>query len=192
MRSTAVSAAPRSRRAAAAEKIVGIEEAEHEVGVRYRRFDAAVAIAGGTRLRAGALGPDMQHAAVVDARNRAAAGADAGDVQALQRHALAGDAPVRRDRRLAADHEGDVRRGAAHVERNEVAVTQQPGRVLAAGDAAGRTREHAARCQPHGLGNGRNAAMRLDDQHRRGEPRLAQPPLEAGQVALAAPARHRR
>ena len=102
---------------ATAEKVVGIEEAEDEVGVRHRRFDAAAAIAGRSRLRAGALGPDVQQAAVVDARDRAAAGADAGDVQALQRHALAGDAPVRRDGRLAADHERDVRRGAAHVER---------------------------------------------------------------------------
>ena len=94
---------------AAAEEIVGIEEAEHEVGVGDGGFGAAPAIAGGSRLRAGALGPDMQHAAGIDARNRAAAGADAGDVQALQGDALAADAPVRRDRRLAADHERDVR-----------------------------------------------------------------------------------
>ena len=94
------------------------------------------------------------------------------------------DAPVRGDRRLAADHERDVGRRAAHVEGNEVAVVQQPGSVLAAGDAAGRAGEHAARCQPHRLGNGRNAAVRLDDQHRRAQACLAQPRLEAGQVAL--------
>ena len=192
MRSTARLGGAAIEARAAAEEVVGIEEAEHEVGVGHRRFDAAAAIAGRARLRAGALGPDMEHAAVVDARNRAAAGADAGDVQALQRHALAGDAPVRRDRRLAADHERDVGRGAAHVEGNEVAVAQQPGGVLAAGDAAGRTGEHAAGRQPHRLGDGRNAAMRLDDQHRRARapPRAAAP--RGGSGSAPAPGRRRR
>ena len=49
---------------AAAEEVVGIEEAEHQVGVGHGRLGAAAAIAGRSRLRAGALGPDVQHAAV--------------------------------------------------------------------------------------------------------------------------------
>src|SRR5436190_19368501 len=89
---------------ATAEKVVRVEEAKHEVGVGHRRLSAAIAIAGRTRLRAGTLRPDVEHTAVVYARDRAATRADAGDVQALQRHPLTGNAPVRRNRRLTADH----------------------------------------------------------------------------------------
>ena len=78
----------------AAEEVVRVEVAEHEVGVGDRRLVAAVAVAGRARHRAGAFRPDMQHAAGVDPRDRAAAGADAGDVEALQRDAVAADSPV--------------------------------------------------------------------------------------------------
>ena len=64
----------------AAEKVVGVEEAQNEAGVGHRRFAAASAIAGGPRLGACALGSDVQYAAVVDARNRATSCTDAGDV----------------------------------------------------------------------------------------------------------------
>src|SRR5262249_56136840 len=135
----------------ASEKIVRIEEAKHKVGIRHRGFGAAAAIASGTRLSAGPLGPYMQHAAVVDARNRPATSADAGDIEALQRHALARDAPVGSDRGLTSDNERDICRGAAHVERNEVAMAQQTGSVLAAGNPAGRSGQHASRCQSRRL-----------------------------------------
>ncbi len=81
--------------AVAAEEVVGIEIAEHEVGVGDGRAGAALAVAGRTRHRAGALRPDMQDAAGIDPRDRAAAGADAGDVEAVQRDAVAADLAVR-------------------------------------------------------------------------------------------------
>ena len=63
-------------------------------------------------------------------------------------------------------------------------MAQQPRGILAARNAAGRTREHAAGRQPHRFRNGRNAAMRLDDQQWRAQPRLAQPRLETREIAL--------
>jgi len=162
----------------AAQKTFRIEEAENQIGIRHRRFRAAAAIAGRPRLRAGAFGAHMQQAAIIDTRNRAATRANAGNVEALQRYALACESPVGRDGRLAAYHQRDVRGGAAHVERDEVPMAEQARSILAAGNATRGSRKHAAGRQPNGLGYGRHTAVRLDDQHRRGEARLAQPLLE--------------
>ena len=122
----------------AAEEISRIEIAEHQIGVGDGRFGAALAIAGRPRRRAGALRPDMQDAAGIDPRDRAAAGADRGDIEAVERDAVAGDAAVHDQRRLAVDDEADVGAGAAHIERDQVGLTREPRRVDAAGDAAGR------------------------------------------------------
>ena len=70
-----------------AEKGRRVEIAEHQIGVGHRRGTAAVAVAGRARNRTGALRPDMQDAAGIDPRDRAAAGADAGDVEAVERDA---------------------------------------------------------------------------------------------------------
>ncbi len=59
----------------AAEEAIGAEPAEHQIGVGHRRLGAAEAVAGRARRRAGALRADAQRA-VVDAGDRAAAGAD--------------------------------------------------------------------------------------------------------------------
>ncbi len=77
--------------APAAEKARRIEIAEHQVGVGDGRRVAAGAVAGGTGNRAGALRADMQDAAGIDPGDRAAAGADAGDVEAVERDRVAGD-----------------------------------------------------------------------------------------------------
>src|SRR5262245_28652704 len=129
----------------ATKEIVGIEKSKHEIGVSHRGIAAAAAIARRARLSAGTLGPNMQHAAMVDACNRPTPGTDAGDVEALQGHALARNTPVRRNGGLTTDNERNIGRGAAHVERNEVAMAQQAGSVLAAGNATGWTREHGTR-----------------------------------------------
>ena len=81
--------------APSAKKARGIEIAEHQIGVGHRRSIAAAAVAGGTRNRAGALRPDMQDAAGIDPRDRPAAGADAGDIEAAERDRVAGN-PARR------------------------------------------------------------------------------------------------
>ena len=59
----------------AAEKAIRAEPAEHQIGVGHGRLGAAEPVAGRPRRSAGALRAEPQRA-VVDARDRAAAGAD--------------------------------------------------------------------------------------------------------------------
>ena len=53
-----------------------VDLADGEVGVRDGRLGAAAAVAGGSRLGAGAVGPDQDALQGIDAGDRAAAGAD--------------------------------------------------------------------------------------------------------------------
>ena len=55
--------------------MVGIDLAEHQIGIGHGRFDTTAAIAGGARRRAGAVGADGDALQLVDAGNRAATGA---------------------------------------------------------------------------------------------------------------------
>src|SRR5205085_6337384 len=86
--------------ARAAEKIRRVEIAEHKVGVGDGWLGAALAVAGRPRRGAGAFRPDMQDAAGINPSDRAAAGADRGDVEAAQRDPVAGDLTVHGERRL--------------------------------------------------------------------------------------------
>ena len=61
---------------AAAEKIMFVETAEDEIGVRHRRFDAATPIGGRAGNGAGAAWADPEGAALIDEGDRAASGAD--------------------------------------------------------------------------------------------------------------------
>ena len=143
--------------APAAEKARRIEIAEHEIGVGDRRGRAAGAIAGGAGDGAGALWADMQDAAGIDPGDRAAAGADAGDVEAVQRDRVAGDPAAGDQGRLAADDQRDVGAGAAHVERDQIAFfravarharcrrCRRPGRTARLRPPAARIRRSARR-----------------------------------------------
>ena len=117
----------------------------------------------------------MQDAAGIDPRDRAAAGADAGDVEAVEREPVAADAAAAHQRGLALDDQPDVGAGAAHVERDQVVAAEQLRRIATAGDAAGRAGQHAAGRQARRLGDRRHAAMRLDDQNRPAIVRLGEP-----------------
>ena len=63
-----------------AEEACGVKVAEHQIRVRDRRYRAASAIAGGSRHRSRTLGPDVEDATRINARDRAATGPDAHDV----------------------------------------------------------------------------------------------------------------
>ena len=169
--------------APSAQKTRRVEIAQHQVGVGDRRLGAALAVAGRPRSRAGARRADMQDAAVVDPRNRAAAGADAGDVEAVERDRVAGDAAAVGQARAPIDDQRNVGAGAAHVERDQIALADQPGRVDAAGDPARRPGQHGARRQPARLGDRRHPAMRLDDQGGPHIPGFGEPLFEAGEIA---------
>ena len=75
----AVAAASVERHVATEER-VGVEQAEHDVGVGDRRLGAATAVGGRARLGAGRLRPDLQQAELVDAGERSAAGTDLDEV----------------------------------------------------------------------------------------------------------------
>ena len=108
--------------------------AEHRLRVGRGGLGAPAAVADRPRVGARALRPDPQQAARVDAGQRAAAGADRVEVDHRDHHLVA--AEVRVVEVLHA-HDGvrrdaDVRRGPAHVERDDAAVA---GRARG-GDAA--------------------------------------------------------
>src|SRR5262249_10869794 len=86
----------------AAEEIIRVEVAAHEVGVGDRWAQTAASIAGRAGIGAGALRADVEEAAAVDPGDRAAAGGYRGHIE--RGHV---DLPAR-------DHAlGDFERGAA-------------------------------------------------------------------------------
>ena len=136
-RSTAASAAAAVERTRSAHEGGCVEIAEHDIGVGDGGGFAAIAVAGRARHRARAFRADPQGAAGIDRRDRAAAGRDAGDVEAAQRNALAGEHAVGGQRGAALRDQRDVGRGAAHVERHQIGNGEQVGAAPAAGNAAG-------------------------------------------------------
>ena len=108
----------------AAEKIVGIEPAEHDVGVGDGRFRAAAAITDRPGIGARALRPDLERTDVVSPGDAAAAGADLDHVDHRQHDRMAAgvaaDVIAGRQRRLAVAHQACLRGRAAHVERNHI------------------------------------------------------------------------
>src|SRR6516164_9009329 len=74
----------------AAGKRVRVKEAEHHIGVGYRRLFRATAITGWPRVAARALWSNNQETAGVDARDRAASGADFGNIDCRHFQHVAG------------------------------------------------------------------------------------------------------
>ena len=150
----------------AAEEAVGAEPAEHEVGVGHGRLLAAEAVAGRARLRARALRTDPQ-GAVVDAGDRAAAGADLenihhGDLH-RQRLVVAADQRRAGGQRLALVDDAGLRRGAAHVEGDGVLDAERVAERLGADHARRRPRfqhAHALRSAPARSRRGRRSIAR--------------------------------
>jgi hypothetical protein len=167
--------------APAPKEALGVEVAEDEVCVGDGRHRATRPVAGGTGDRAGALGARPQGARL-HAGDRAAACADADDVEGTQRDALARKAPLGGKRRLVCGDERNVRRGAAHVEGHEVGRAQKLGGATRPGDAARRARQDRSGREPRRLLDRRHAAVGKDDEERAGVARLGQALGEARQV----------
>src|SRR5262245_49425720 len=90
--------------------------------VRHRRLAAAAAITDRSRLRAGALRPHHQDTGVADAGDRAPTGADRDHVDHGQTDRPTPNAAAGGEAWRAAADEGDVGRGAADVDANEIRV----------------------------------------------------------------------
>ena len=107
----------------ATEESLRIDAAEDDVGVADRRFRAALPVARRTGGGARAPWADAERAALVDVRDRAAAGADRVHVEHRHEERVATDPRVARrglgDPGLG--HDPDVGRGAAHVEGDQPA-----------------------------------------------------------------------
>ena len=113
---------------AAEARAVG-EVAEVDVGVGDRRLLAAEPVARGAGLGSCGARADPQRSTAVGPGDRAAAGAHRVHVdhRVLDRDPV--DDGVGGRLHLAVDHEGDVGARAAHVERQEIAVAADLGRV---------------------------------------------------------------
>ncbi len=157
-----------------------VDEAQHHIGVRHGRPVIAEAVACRSRHRAGRLRPDDQEAALVDAGDRTAAGADLGDVdRGHLEHVAAGLDEAARCRDAVAklvfrghagaavlDDDG-LGGGAAHVEHDDIAVVARDAEPGRADDAAGRTGGHHQHRLFAGHIRRQHAAVRGHDQDRR-------------------------
>ena len=149
----------------AAQEIIGIEIAAHDIGVGDGRVGSAASVAGGAGVGAGALRADGQETRAVDPRDGAAA---RGNRRHVERRNV--DLPARDDalgclQRRAALNEGDVGGGAAHVERHEPVVGVAFGEIgarLRAGGGAGEQRVDRLAAGDGG-GEGHDAAIRLHE-----------------------------
>ena len=148
-----------------------------------RRVGAAPAVARGARHRARAARPDVERAAPVAPGDRAAAGADRGDVELRRQDRVAADPALAcvHLQQAARDH-ADVRGGAADVERDEVLVPVD-GADVAPGDDA---RRGAGQQEVHGVVGGLadlgDAAVGLHDEDRAGDAGVAPALGEAVEV----------
>ncbi len=140
----AASALARSSLMLAAQIIVGIDDAEHDIGVGHRRIGAAEAVAGGPRARAGALRPDLEEAARIDPGDRAAARADRAHIDLGDAEHLHAEGRFRRDDKLAVAQRRDVEGRAAHVDDDHIVGCRQ----MHAGDRRKRRTGHDAVDRP--------------------------------------------
>ncbi len=100
----------------AADRPLGVDAAEHDMGVGQGRPVAAGAVADGPGHGARALGPDLQQAAAIDGGDRPAAGADGRDLDHRRADDEAEiDRRLRGERGLALGDQRNVERRAAEI-----------------------------------------------------------------------------
>ena len=113
----------------ASQELVGVQQAQNQRGVGDCGLCSAPTVASGTGVCAGAGGADTQHAALIHARDAAAAGSEGVYV-----HGGNGNLPARLelltgDVGAAMFNEGDVGACAAHVEGDHTLFSQLTGNM---------------------------------------------------------------
>ena len=179
----------------AARQRVFVQIAEHQIRVGHGRPFVAASITGRPRHRPGAARPDAQRTAGIHGGNAAAASADFRNInhRYAQRVAVAAhqtaagrdraaDFVFGRAQHFAVFNDRGLGRGAAHVERDHVAVAAGLRDLCRGNNAGGRA----------GLDDGDRAfrretgtdesAVRLHHQYRRGNAAAAQPLAQAVEV----------
>ncbi len=161
----------------AAEKAVGGEPAEHEIGVGDGRLLAAEPVAHRTGHRAGAFRPDAHRAGKPGARDAAAAGADLLDVDHRHLHrqarGIAADQRAAGHQHMAVVNDARLRRRAAHVEGDGVAEAHAVAQNLGADHARGGAGFQHANAGVARFVDVEQPAARLHDEERAVEIRLA-------------------
>ena len=180
---------------AAAGKSGGVDAPQRQIGVGNGGLRAAVAVAGGAGLGAGGIGADADPAQLIDARDRAAAGADLdhldhrnaqGQAAALGEAIGARHLEQARGLRRAVVDQADLGGGAAHVEAEHAVEAALGGDAAGQNGATRRPRlDQANREADCGLQR-RQATARHHHQQRAGETRLGQPGRQAGEIACHA------
>src|SRR2546430_1468937 len=100
----------------AAEKMVRIENPAYQIGVGDGDLPTTAVITDRTGIGAGAVGTNLERAHRVEARDRAAAGADGVNVEHGQADGALINAALSRDHRVSLMDQRHIAAGAAHVE----------------------------------------------------------------------------
>ena len=167
----------------AADRPLGVDAAERDMGVGEGRPLAACAVAGGSRNGAGAFGADLQQAAAIDEGDRTAAGADGGDLDHRRADDEAEvDRRLRGERRRAFGDQRDVERGAAEIGGDDIFVARRAGD----GGSRDHARRGAGKRRAHGIASRafdrHDAAVRLHDVELAREVARLQRVLQAVQI----------
>ena len=125
-------------RQTSADRTVGIDASENDIGIRQGRSVVTLAVTHRARHGAGRFRSDLQQAAAIDRRDRAAAGADGRDLD----HRRANDQSeidrgLRGQRRLAVRNQRYVKTGAADVAGDDVRKACRCRDVRSSDDAGG-------------------------------------------------------
>ena len=162
---------------------VGVDPAEHDVGIRHRRLRAAEAIAGWAGRRPRTLWTDPQPA-VGHAGERAAAGADRRQADHRQQHRQLIERHLARALGRAVADQAGVERCPAHVQGDQPGPAEHGSQPLGADDAPGGSAEQ----RQHGLIDDqrcrRRATVGAHHLQPAGEPRVLGAALEAAQIPL--------
>ena len=123
------------------QQLLRIEPAEQQIGVGDGRLGAAAAVADRAGIGAGAFRADLDQARGIDARDRAAAGADRmhRHHRHVDRHRIF-DLDLVGDGGLGVEDQRDVGRGAAHVVGDERREAGAPAGIGGGDHAGGRAR----------------------------------------------------
>ena len=104
----------------AAEEGFAADRVTHKVGVGHGRLGAAALVTGRPRVGPGALGPDTQHAALVDPDQTATAGADGVDIENRRADRQFIDLEFVADLGVAVFDQADVGARSAYIEGDQV------------------------------------------------------------------------
>ena len=168
--------------ALATQKIRGIQIAQHQIGIRHRRFRAALPISRRPRHRAGAARTHLQRTARTDMADGTTTRAKRHDIQAFKRNALTGHIAATAKRGIAFLDQRNIGGGAANIKSDQILPEAAFRERHARRNTTRRPRQRRARRQARRFFHRRHATMREDHENRPAIARLFQPPAQPRQI----------